>query len=150
MEFPFSSATLSTFVHATEDESKVLEALKNILPEEVKIERRKLRGHHGNPIIVLSTVIGRRKPLRELWDTIAAKLGAEEFKKLGQIATERLDDECNLYLRFDKQLAYAGKLALTDTGDVIHVKLKVAAYPAKREVAARVVREFVTRWGPTK
>jgi hypothetical protein len=143
MEFPFSSALLTTFVHATEDESKVTGALRNILPREVKIQRRKLKGHHGNPILILSASIERRKILRELWDNLTARLGPEEFKKLGQIVQERLDNECNFYLRFDKQLACTGKLALTDAGDVVHLRLKVAAYPAKREVAARLVQEFI-------
>lgn len=143
MKFPFSSAILSTFIHATEDESKVLKALKTFLPEDVKIQQRKSKGHYGNPIIVLDATLERRKLLRQLWNEITTRMDTDDLERINQIVPERLDDERCLYLRFDKQQAYAGKLVLTDSGDVIHIKLKVAAYPAKREVAVRLVREFL-------
>jgi len=143
MEFPFRTANVSTLAHATEDEQKVLKALRVLLPDEVEVRRGKLKGHHGNPIFTFTASIKQRKLVRELWARMTSKLRAGELDKLSHAAPERVDETCHLYLRFDKQLAYAGELALTEGGDAVYVELKITAYPAKREVATRLVREFI-------
>jgi len=143
MEFPFRAANLNILAHATEDEQKVLKALQVLLPEEVEVRRAKLKGHHGNLIFTFTASIKQRKRVREFWTRMTTELRAGELDKLSRVAPERVDETCHLYLRFDKQLAYAGELALTEGGDAVHIELKVAAYPAKREVATRLVREFI-------
>jgi len=134
---------VSTFVHATEDEQRVLSALRTLLPEEVEVHQSKLKGHHGNPILNLEAKVGQRKLLRELWQHVSTELHAGELEKLGKIIPERVDENCFFYLRFNKQLAHAGELALTDSGDAIHLRLKVTAYPAKREVAVKLLEKFI-------
>jgi len=53
---------------------------------------------------------------------------------LAEEAVERIAEDCRLYLRFDKQLAVSdGKLKLTEAGDVLHVRINISAYPAKRD-----------------
>lgn len=145
MEFPFRTAKVNTFAHATEDEQKVLKALRVLLPEGVEVQRKKLKGHYGNLIFTFVAQIKRRRLVLGLWESMIAKLRADELDKLGSIAPERIDETCHIHLRFDKQLACAGELALTESGDALHVELKVATYPAKREVATRLVREFIKR-----
>ena len=134
---------MSTFAHATEDEQRVLNVLRTLLPEGVGVRRLKLEGHHGNPIVNLEAKVRQRKLLRELWQRVSTKLRAGELKKLGKIVPERVNEDCFFYLRFDKQLAHAGELVLTDNGDAIHLKLKVAAYPARREVAVKLLEKFI-------
>jgi len=143
MEFPFRNAVVNAFVHATEDEQRVLSALRTLLPEEVEVHQSKLKGHHGNPILNLEAKVGQRKLLRELWQHVSTELHAGELEKLGKIIPERVDENCFFYLRFNKQLAHAGELALTDSGDAIHLRLKVTAYPARREVAVKLLEKFI-------
>jgi RNA binding exosome subunit len=143
MEFPFRNAVVSTFAHATEDEQRVLSVLRTLLPEGVEVYRSKLEGHHGNPIINLEAKVGQRKLLRELWQRVLTKLRADEMKKLSKIVPERVDENCFFYLRFDKQLAHAGELVFTDSGDAIHFKLKVTTYPARRELAVNLLEKFI-------
>lgn len=142
MEFPFRSAVVSTFAHATEAEERVLDALRILLPEEIEVRRSRLKGHHGNPIVNLEARI-KRKETRKLWQRILVKLRGGESEKIARTAPDRIDETCHLHLRFDKQLAYTGELALAEGGDVIHLRLKVAAYPAKREVAVDLVEKFL-------
>ncbi len=142
MKFPFRGAVVSTFAHATEAEKRVLDALKIMLPEEVEVRRSRLKGHHGNPIVSFEAQIGR-KETQEIWRRILAKLCGGEFEKIAMVVPDRIDKACHLHLRFDKQLAYVGELVLTEGGDIIHLRLKVAAYPAKREVAVDLVAKFL-------
>jgi hypothetical protein len=148
MEFPFRTANVSTLAHVTEDEQKVLKALRALLPEGIEVQRKKLKGHHGNLIFTFIAPIKRRRLVREFWKNMIAKLRAGELDKLSSVLPERIDETCHLYLRFDKQLAYGGELALTESGDALHVKLKVTAYPAKRDVATKLVREFIADAAP--
>jgi hypothetical protein len=143
MELPFKSARVSTLAHATEDEQKVIAALQILLLNSVEIKRTKLKGHHGNPIVSFEASIGQKKILRELWQQMVGKLRGGGLEKIGEMADDRMDESCHLYIRFDKQQAYTGELALTDSGDAIHLTLKVSAYPARKEVAAKLVKEFV-------
>ncbi len=142
MEFPFRSAAVTAHAHATEDEQRVLSALKILLPS-AEIRLTKLTGHYGNPIVGFEAAVERRKDVRELWQRVAAKLRTGELETLRNIARERIDETCHLYMRFDKQLAYGGELVLTDSGDAMHLRLKVAAFPAKREVAIGLVEKFI-------
>jgi RNA binding exosome subunit len=142
-KFPFRSAIISTLVHATEDERKVLRSLQTLCPGEIKVRRQVLKGHYGNPITSLSFSIKQRGLLRELWSGIAEKLKKEDMERLSSIAPERIDEDCRFYLRFDKQMAYAGLLSLAESGDVVHVRFKVSAFPSKREVVLKLVKEFI-------
>ena len=143
MEFPFSSAVVSAHAHATEDEQRVLSAVRTLLPEAVEVRRSKLKGHYGNPVVSFEARISHKASLRELWQRMMTKLRVGELERLRSVVRERIDKTCHLYLRFDKQLAYGGGLVLTESGDAVHLKLKVIAYPAKPEVAATLVEEFM-------
>jgi RNA binding exosome subunit len=150
MEFPFRAANLSTLAHATEDEKKVLKALQVLLPEGTVVSTAKLKGHYGNHIFTYTASIKQRQLVRELWVRITTKLSNGELNMLRSAVPERVDEKCNLHLRFDKQLAYEGELAFTDGGDAIHVRLKVAAYPAKHELATKLVQELISSIAPVE
>jgi RNA binding exosome subunit len=102
-----------------------------------------MKGHHGNPIMGFEARVNRKILLRELWERVVAKLRAGELDNIRGILHMKIDDSCRIYLRFDKQLAYCGELALAESGDAIHLKLKTAAFPAKREIAVGLVEKFV-------
>lgn len=143
MGFPFRGATIRAFVHATEDERRVMAALGAVLPDWAQVQREELSGYHGNPIISLKAEVRRPAQLRELWRRAVKKLREGELEKLRRTIDDRVDETCHFYLRFDKQAAYAGELLLTSGGDAIHVKLKVAAYPARRKAAIKIVQDFI-------
>ena len=47
----------------------------------------------------------------------------------------KIDEKGNWFLRFDKQDALDEIWTILDKGDAIHLKIKIAAYPAKKEIA---------------
>lgn len=144
MKLPFKSAGISTIVHATESEEKLEKALQYLIPEETEIEKSEAEGHYGDSIEILSADIERRPHLREFWDKLLDKLSEEDKKWLAKNAVSRIADDCRLYLRFDKQhIISEGKLKISDTGEVIHVRINVSAYPAKKENAVKEMEEFL-------
>lgn len=143
MEFPFCSAVISVHAHATEDEQRVLDALRKLLPASVEVRKSGMKGHHGNPILAFEARINQKKILKELWQRVSSGLRANESDRLSLADPGRIDDACFFYLRFDKQAAYGNELVLTDIGNAIHLRLKILAFPAKREVALRLVEKFL-------
>lgn len=143
MKLPFKSVSISTIVHATESEEKLRRALESLLPENVEIEREGVEGHYGDSKVILSADIENRPDLRELWDKILEKLPEGGKEWLAREALDRIADDCRLYLRFDKQeMVSDRRLEFSDTGDVIHVRINIAAYPAKRKIALEKMKEF--------
>ncbi len=143
MKLPFKSVSLSTLVHATETEEKIRKALESLLPEDVEIEREEVEGHYGDSKVILSADIENRPNLREFWDNVLEKLPDGGKKWLAREALDRIADDCRLYLRFDKQKIISDeRLEFSDAGDVVHVRINISAYPAKREIAVEKMKEF--------
>ena len=143
MDFPFGSAVVSAHAHATEDEQRVLDAMRKVLPKSVEIGRYNMKGHHGNLIVSFEARVTQRKEIKELWQIVLSGLNAGDLERLKSKVGDRVDDERNFYLRFDKQKANGGELALMETGDAIHLRLKILAFPATREVAIESVGKFL-------
>lgn len=144
MKLPFKSVGISAIVHATESEEKIKKALKSLLPEEVEIEKSEAEGHYGDSKVILSTDIQRRPYLREFWDQILKKLVEGEKEWLAENAIERIGEDCRLYLRFDKQLAVSDdKLKFSESGNVLHIRINLSAYPAKKNIAVEKMKEFI-------
>lgn len=123
-------------VHGTEDEEKVIKALKNILPT-ASPQREKLEGHHGNPLTLLKGKITDKKAIRDFTERIKPLLGELDIER-------HVDEAGNLFLRLDKQRAYNEEWKLVKHGDSIHLKLKIEAYPARQEVAIKNIKKLIT------
>lgn len=144
MKLPFKSVGISTIVHATEDENKLRKVLRSLLPDDAEIEKSEVEGHYGDFKAILSAKIRRRPFLRKFWNRVLKKLADGEREWLSEKAIERIGDDCRLYLRFGKQLAVSDdELSFSEAGDVIHVRINISAYPAKKEIAIEKVSKFI-------
>ncbi|SDF76300.1 RNA-binding protein [Halorientalis regularis] len=132
---PFHYVDLRAFCYATEDEKRVEGALRTFLPEEVEIERATSEGHHGDRIVVLSARVERADEMRHVLNRLS---DLETAQQLADELDERVDDNCSLFLRLDKQAAFGGDVRL---GDGLTVRAKVEAYPATKEKAVENARE---------
>jgi RNA binding exosome subunit len=135
---PFHYVDLRAFSYATEDVKRVEAALRTLLPEEFPVERAESAGHHGDRIVVLSARVENADDLRHVLDRLAA---ADDFERVLDELDDRVDGNCSLFLRLDKQAAFGGDVRL---GDGITFRAKVEAYPAKREAAVANARDALT------
>ena len=132
---PFHYVDLRAFCYATEDEKRVEDALRTFLPEEFPIERMQTEGHFGDRILVLSARVENADGIRHVLDRVAE---LPEFDRIRSELDDRVTDNCEFFLRLDKQAAYRGRIAL---GDGITFRAKVEAYPAKKSIAVENVEE---------
>lgn len=135
----FHSVNLRAFVHATESEEKVKKAL-GFIAGDVKIDAKRTKGHFGNPMIILEARITRKKEIKTFFNKIR---GASPATNILPELEKRVDDECNLFFRLDKQMAYEEQPVLASNEDVIACRLKIAAYPANRNNAITTAKKFL-------
>ncbi|WP_135825871.1 RNA-binding protein [Halorussus ruber] len=134
-EVPFHYIDLRAFCYATEDDKRVEQALRTYLPEEFEIERAQSEGHHGDRILVLSARVENADEMRHVLSKVAELPDAAD---LIDELDDRVNDNCAMFLRLDKQAAYRGEVEL---GEGITFRAKVEAYPAKKDAAVENARE---------
>jgi RNA-binding protein len=123
--------TYRVFVYGTENEVKVIEAINTIFPTSVP-EKKLAKGHFKIPVMLLYKNIKKKKNL-DLFINKLRKLESNQKKIILRELKNKIDDNGNLFLRFDKQEAFLGNMRIVNHGNSIHVKIKIAAYPAKNE-----------------
>ena len=124
--------------HATEVLDRVKQSVTNAIGD-VALETRRTAGHHGNEILVVEGHSNDSMNVRHLF----GELPPGDRVHLLSTLDQRLDEACNLFLRIDKQAAYKGRVTLATSEDSVAVRLKVRAFPAKPDVAAEIVTEFI-------
>ncbi|MBW6518776.1 MAG: exosome subunit [ANME-2 cluster archaeon] len=140
---------LRTTAQATEDPEKVRSALDLFLPSYDSekdgsdiVHETVAQGYHGNPIIVMEAEVKKKKDCQYITDLIRQNLGVAGIERLINELPRRVDDDCNLFIRFDKQEAYHGKLVITSSSDAVLLRIKIEVYPARREAAIEAAREM--------
>lgn len=97
-------------------------------------------GEHGNVMTILEARLTHQRQYRGLFST----LGPEVADWILSDIDNRIDEDCVFYLRLDKQIAVQGVYEPAHHGDVVAITGKVQAHPARKEVAVRVLSEFLT------
>ena len=139
---------LTTFIQATEDEDKVLDAIATFIPEEIDeddiiFDIDETKGFFGNPIKVVNVEIKRSKAVRTFLDYFKELLSEDDKRYIIENLDEKVDDEGTLYVRFNKQKAYLGDVEIDEGPDVIQVRIKVKAFPMRKEAVVKAVREWL-------
>ena len=127
------------FVYENESADEICEAILNILPE-AEIEAEEAEGLLEDKIIILSGVVSKKRYTKAFFNTL---LESCDLEKLNDDLECKMDEKGNWFLRFDKEDAIDEKLTIKDSGDSIHLKIKIAAFPAKKEIAVDKVREAI-------
>jgi len=124
------SAHFSAIAHATEDVAKVEHAIRFLMglvsTTETSLRRQYLKGHYGNVITTLSAKLPARGLSPNALRVLSQKLPESDKQFLSSDMSSCIDEEGNLYLRFDKQEAFLGTVRLHQ-GDPIRIKLKFAS-----------------------
>jgi hypothetical protein len=138
MNVTFHWVRVQTFCYATERQDLIEDTLKELLGD-IEFEEEITESEHGNTMMILETRITKQREFNELF----SKLGKEIIDSLLEEVEDRVDEDDMFYLRLDKQKAVQGIYEIAHHGDVISIFGKVQAHPAKKEVAIRVMKEFL-------
>lgn len=125
------------FIYDNDDRDDVLQALLNILPE-AEPEIEEAEGLLGENMLILSGSISKKRHTKEFLNNLLS-IDRNQLKKLYNDLERKMDEKGNLFLRFSKEKALDEQWEILDGGDSIHLKVKIAAYPAKKEVALKLL-----------
>jgi RNA-binding protein len=131
-----------TQAHTTEDVSRVRQALENVLPSETPIEEEETTGYFNNPIHILTARL-EKKAAEKYMDFLRTRLPETDLKELIDEIPERVSESCDFYLKLSKQDAYLGDVRTSYAEDVIAIRARIAAYPAKREPCVQAMKEYL-------
>ncbi len=128
------------FVYGTENEEKVKKAVETLFPNSSPLEEY-TEGYYKNPVLILHHKIEKKREIKDFIQTLK-DLPSPDKDKIRSDLDRKMDDKGNLFLRFDKQKAYLDELKVVEHGDSIHVKIKIAAYPARKENAMKLAKKL--------
>ena len=117
----------------------LLQAVLNILPE-AEIEAEEAEGLTENKIIILTGTVSKKRYTNAFFNKL---LESVELSDLTRNLERKIDENGNWFLRFDKDDAINEKLSIVDCGDSIHLKIKIAAYPARKDTAIEKLNSFL-------
>lgn len=130
---------IRVFSHATEDESKVLEAVKRILPtdhlENIVFEKHTLHGHYGNSITFFETRVKDKEVLTAIVENLSSHLNTLDKEELRSRIGE-FTEKGSLYIRLNKQAAFEGEFKLEQV-DPIRIRIRF-----KKEGIAQICQEL--------
>lgn len=138
MKTIFSSLHARAFAHATEDIEKVKISILNSVGNTI-INVKRTEGHHGNPIEILESAIEDGDEIESFF----RKLSVDDLRTLHTTLQSRVDEGCNLFIKLDKQSALKGDIRLGSGDDVISVRVKIRAFPARCEIAQGMIAQYL-------
>lgn len=93
-------------------------------------------------IYVMHLMITNSKQVKLMLENIKTHIDEDNSKTIIETVESRVDDDLNLFLRFETKESCEEKLVLTDEGKCIHFTLNLAAFPKKREKAIEIVKQI--------
>ncbi|WII07583.1 exosome protein [Methanomassiliicoccales archaeon LGM-RCC1] len=134
----FHWVRVQTFCYATERQDLIEDTLKELLGD-IEFEEEITESEHGNTMMILETRITKQREFTDLF----SKLGDDVLDYILDDIDNRVDEDDMFYLRLDKQKAVQGLYEVAHHGDVISIFGKVQAHPARKDVAVKVLEEFL-------
>jgi RNA binding exosome subunit len=140
-----SQIVVHALVQATEDEEKVLVAIRHLFPEtawsHLHVVCTAMLGHFHNPILQLVVALDQCDLLMDALRHLGAGLSGEDRSYLQHNLSSHYDGKGQLFLRFDKQECYRGRLRLLSRGDSLRITIKLAGRRRTLEAALELCRQ---------
>ena len=143
-----NAACLRVFAKEEDDLEKIKEKFLSFFPFDLEQEKITLReqtaaGFRDKKIKILEVCLSKRKHLNKFLEYLLNRLTKEQKEFLKGQKESRLDRELNFFIRFDKEsLIGKSEYFITDSGNCFHLKISIAAFPAKRETALALIDEI--------
>lgn len=133
----FRDLELEAFVHATESAERVERAVRTLAPT-AAIERKSMGGHFGQELTALRGRVSDRTQIRAVLERVRAAVGHD----VARTAAKRIDRDLVLHMRFDKQAAARGDIALDAgaPGDVVKMRVRLRAPRLDQPAAIALVQ----------
>lgn len=140
------------YSRATEILDRVSEAILNLFPEEfhelVGFVSTEVEGHSGDEIVIIEAILKDKIGCQATMEYIFGKLVDRDRKRLRNTLSQRLENNCQFFVRIDKQAAFLDDIALAKGPDVISVRIHIRQYPkCRQEDALKMLEDHLRATG---
>jgi len=138
----------SVFCREEEDEENILNCFLQLFPfntekEKIMLKKTKVKGFKEKIITIFEINLEKNRHINSFLKFLNEKLNNSQKELILRQLNSRLDNDLNLFLRFDKdKLLKEDRLWLTDRGSCFHIKIAIAAFPKKKEIAQKIIRKI--------
>ena len=137
---------VSVFVKPEEDEASIKKHLLALFPfdleqEKIIFKRSNATGFNQKEIIILEVDLKKERHTNAFLNFLKEKLN-EQQKAVLVKQENRLDEDCNLFIRLDKEKLLNNEFWIIDSGECYHIRISIAAFPKKKEKARVVVEKI--------
>jgi RNA-binding protein len=122
----------AALAQALQDAAIKVEAVKKTISDD---------GDKTDPLYVGELWMDRQQPVRKFLAMLLTNL-ATQRSVVATNASKYLDTNTHCFVRLDKEQFLQGKYVLTDNPQCVHIRMNIAAFPATKENAIRVVSEL--------
>ena len=131
-----------------DDDTLILNKFLKLFPFDLKDEKIELKkteafGFDDRKIIIFNIILSKNKHIKKFLENLIKKLDEQQKNLIQSQFESRLDENLDFFLRFDKdEYLKNDKLVLTESGNCFHIRMSIAAFPKKREIAVEIVKEM--------
>ena len=141
---------ITVFCNPEEDKDVIKAGLFSLVPfnlEEEKIELNETNAKSFNERIIKIFEIGfgKEKHTTLFLKYLNDRLNEQQKELLIRQIKSRLDDHLHFFIRLDKENLLNKKYVITDSGNCFHIKISIAAFPAKKDKGVLVVKEIFSK-----
>ena len=144
-----NSVTLSIFAKPSEEDTAAIKkALIELVPlnieeEKITVKEETAHGFNGQTIKIFTIVLTKQAHTTVFLKALVQRLSEEQKALLASQKESRLDSELNFFIRLDKDKWLIDRtMFITDSGRCFHIKMHLAAYPARRADALVLVEKI--------
>jgi len=146
--------TLRVILKEEGEVENMLAFFREILPVDHKkcridVLHEKTRGFDDVTLHILSMKLHRRRMMELLLTTLFSRLSEGDRKKIASSSRSMMDEFGAFFLRLDRAalLHNEKKFILTDGGDCVHFRIKLAAFPRNEKNLSESLKEVLERCG---
>ena len=142
---------LTAFSYEHENNDAILEAFLRFFPfnldeNKVAFNKTNASGFNERKIGVLEIKLTKNDLINQFLKNLLSNLDENQRKLILEQIDSRLDKSLDFFLRFDKDSwINKKKLVLTDSGKCFHIRISIAAFPKKREIALNVLKDLFSK-----
>jgi len=135
------------YIGHDELKQKVKDLLHKLVPidfekEKIAIQEETVESFENRKIKIYTLEFTKEAHTKIFIKTLKQLLREEQCKTILEQKWSRLDEELFFYVRLDKEAALKDAFELTDSGDCVHIKMHIAAFPKNRDAALKVIQEM--------
>ena len=146
-----NNITIRIIFKEEDNKEKLIETLKKLVPFDLKEEKIEIKSSSDkclnlSPVGTLTIELTKNRHIRKFLNHLFSELTFEQIELLTRDVEERLDERCCFSLRLDKEKLIEGKYLITKTGNCFYIGMSIAAYPAKKENGALILKEILDHY----